>query len=268
LSERTPFFSDNLKLNLPATVAAYLVYGAVIARTMSIKEAEIQSCLPWYLGLFSIFLILFTVVLWQPHIHPIWCHLYFVFQSVVVLALISLPAHLDFLTTPFVLLSFQVGLVFTGRTRLAWIGTFVFLTGGSLVFYMGVLRGLALGLIPMAFCIVYPAYITVNHEIEKARVQSQVMLDKLQETHRQLKVYTDQVEELATMEERNRLAREIHDSVSQTMFSIVLNIRSTQILLQRDPARVRPQLEQLRELTQNVLTDMRNLIGKLRPKDS
>jgi len=249
-----------------------LIYGAVVARTLAVAETGIRDLLPWYLGLFSIYLVLFTAVLWRPHIRPVWLHLYFVVQSAIVLAivlaLVSLAPRLDFLTTPFVLLSFQAGLVFSGRTRPVWIGIFVLLTGGSLMFYLGALRGLALGLIPMAGCVVYPAYLTVSHEIEKARAQSQAILGELQETHRQLQAYAGRVQELAAMEERNRLARELHDSVSQTMFSIVLNIRSTQILLEREPARVRPQLEQLQELTQNVLTDMRSLIAKLRPKDN
>ena len=91
------------------------------------------------------------------------------------------------------------------------------------------------------------------------------MLSELQETHRQLQAYADQVEELATIEERSRLARELHDSVSQTLFSIVLNTRSAQILQERNPARVKPQLEQLQELTQNTLAQMRSLIAQLRP---
>jgi signal transduction histidine kinase len=91
------------------------------------------------------------------------------------------------------------------------------------------------------------------------------MLGELQDTHRQLQAYADQVEELAAMEERNRLARELHDSVSQTLFSIVLHTRSAQILLERDPPRIRPQLQRLQELTQNALAQMRGLIAQLRP---
>jgi signal transduction histidine kinase len=266
LSEGMIPSTNYLRPSQPGTIAAYLIYAAVVARTLSMTETVIRGIMPWYLGLFSVYLILFTVVLWRPSNNPVWLHLYFFIQSAIALSLLSLPTHLDFLATPFVLLSFQAGLVFTGRTRLMWIGIFVLLTGGSLVFYLGLLRGLALGLIHMAGCIIYPAYLTVSHEIEKAHAQSQEMLSELQETHRQLQTYTDQVEELAAMEERNRLARELHDSVSQTMFSILLNIRSTQILFERNPTRIRPQLEQLQELTQSVLADMRSLIGKLRPK--
>ena len=258
--------SNHLRPSRPGMLAAYLIYAAVIARTLALTETVIRDLLPWYLGFFLVYLILFTVVLWQPSLCPVWLHLYFFVQSAIVMVLLSLSTHLDFLTTLFVLLSFQAALVFTNRTRSVWIGMFFLLTGGSLMFYLGALRGLALGLIPMAGCIVYPAYVTISHGIESAHAQSQAMLGELQETQRQLRAYTDQVEELAAMEERNRLARELHDSVSQTMFSIVLNIRSAQILLERDPTRIRPQMEQLQELTQNVLTDMRSVISKLRPK--
>jgi signal transduction histidine kinase len=247
-------------------IGACLIYAAVVARTLAWTETDIRDLLPWYLGLFSMYLVLFTAVLWRPGLRPVWLHLYFLVQSTVVLALLSLSTHLDFLTTLFVLLSFQAALVFADRTRSLWVGIFVLLTGGSVVFYLGALRGLALGLIPMAGCVVYPAYVTISHEIEEARAQSEAMLGELQDTHRQLQAYTDQVEELAAMEERTRLARELHESVSQTMFSIVLDIRSTQILLERDPARIRPQLEHLQELAQNVLADMRSLIARLRPK--
>ncbi len=267
MSERATPFTDRLRPSRPGIIAAYLVYAAVVARTLAWMEVDIRGLLPWYLGLFSLYLVLFTAVLWRPDLHSGWLHLYFFIQSAVVLALLSLAMHLDFLTALFVLLSFQAGMVFTGRIRSVWVGMFILLTGGSLMVYWGALQGLALGLIPMAGCIVYPAYLIVSHESEASRAQSQAMLNELQETHRQLQAYADQVEELAAMEERNQLARELHDSVSQTMFSIILNIRSTQILLERDPARIRPQLEQLQALTQNVLADMRSLIAKLRPKN-
>ena len=67
------------------------------------------------------------------------------------------------------------------------------------------------------------------------------------------------------LQERNRLARELHDSVSQTMFSISLNSRAAHILLERDPDKLRSQLEQLQGLTRSALEEMRGLIADLRP---
>jgi len=91
-------------------------------------------------------------------------------------------------------------------------------------------------------------------------------LRELQDKNIQLQAYTSQAEQIAAIEERNRLARELHDSVSQTIFSIVLNTRSTQIFLERQPERVRSQLEKLQELAQEALSEMRSLIAQLRPQ--
>ena len=57
------------------------------------------------------------------------------------------------------------------------------------------------------------------------------------------------------------------NSVSQTMFSISLQCPATHILLEREPDRLRPQLEQLQALTQNALVEMRSLIAHLRPPE-
>ncbi len=264
------------RLNVDATVprpgrigltAIYLFFAAIVVRTLAWTEVDIRDLLPWYLGLMLAYFVLFTVVLLRPVPRREWLHLYFVLQAALILALLSLDSHLDFLTAFFVFLCYQASLVFTGRTRWMWCGIFVLLTGGSLMFYFGALDGLALALVPMAAGIVIPAYVIASQELELARARSQAMLDDLQATHQQLQVYVDQVEELAAMEERNRLARELHDSVSQTLFSIILHTRSTQILLERNPDRVRPQLEQLQRLTQDALTQMRSLITQLRPKD-
>jgi signal transduction histidine kinase len=113
--------------------------------------------------------------------------------------------------------------------------------------------------------IVVPALLIVNHERETARKRSQALLDKLQQTHQRLQLYASQVEELAAVQERNRLARELHDTVSQHIFAINLTARSAQLLLRKDPARVPDQLHHLQETTTDALSQLRSLITKLRP---
>ena len=244
-------------------MAVYLFYSAILAR--SLAEEALRPHMPLYLALELAFLLLFTLVLWRPGLWSGILHLYFCLQTVITLVLISLHPEFDFVVNFFVLLSLQAALVFTDPVRWIWIGMFVFLTGGSLIFYLGG-DGLAKSVLSMVGCILFAAYVVTNQEVKLARLQSQAILNKLQETHRMLEQRADQVEELAVIEERNRLARELHDSVSQTMFSIVLNIRTAQILLERNPAQMRPQLEELQELTQNALGQMRSLIAQLRPQ--
>ena len=75
----------------------------------------------------------------------------------------------------------------------------------------------------------------------------------------------DRSRELAILEERNRLARELHDSVTQTIFSMTLAAEGARILLARDPSRVSARLDRLHELAQGALNEMRSLIYQLRP---
>jgi len=220
--------------------------------------------MPLYLVLELVFLLLYTLVLWRPDLPTGILHLYFSTQALITLALVAQHPEFDFIVNFYILLSLQAAMVFTDSTRWVWVSLFVVLTGGSLTFYLGV-NGLALALLPMVGCILFSSYVVSNQEVRIARRQSESMLRQIKETNRQLELRASQVEELATIEERNRLAREIHDSVSQTMFSIILNIRSTQILLEREPARVRPQLEQLQELSSRALSQMRALISQWRP---
>jgi signal transduction histidine kinase len=76
-------------------------------------------------------------------------------------------------------------------------------------------------------------------------------------------------EQHAAVAERKRLARELHDSVSQALFSMTLHARTAQLAMEReglDPAgAVGRSIGQLRELTQGALAEMRALIFELRP---
>jgi signal transduction histidine kinase len=80
-----------------------------------------------------------------------------------------------------------------------------------------------------------------------------------------LQSYAGRVEEMAAMQERDHLARELHDTVSQSIFSISLTARSAQLLLERDPARVPEQLDRLKEMTAESLSQLRAFITQLRP---
>jgi PAS domain S-box-containing protein len=74
-----------------------------------------------------------------------------------------------------------------------------------------------------------------------------------------------QAAELAASEERAHLARELHDSVTQALFSMTLQVRSLELLLDREPGRVAGKLVELRELQRDALAEMRALIFELRP---
>jgi len=74
-----------------------------------------------------------------------------------------------------------------------------------------------------------------------------------------------QAAELAASQERAHLARELHDSVTQALFSMGLTLRTLEILLDTDLDAARGKLVELRELQKDALAEMRTLIFELRP---
>lgn len=72
-------------------------------------------------------------------------------------------------------------------------------------------------------------------------------------------------QEMAVLEERNRLARELHDSVTQQLFSMTLTAQAMQVHLQKNPQRASAQLKRLQETAAAALAEMRALIFQLRP---
>jgi len=71
--------------------------------------------------------------------------------------------------------------------------------------------------------------------------------------------------ELSIVEERNRLARELHDSLVQKLFGVVLAAQSAATLLERDSGEARVQVERLAGLAQDAIAELRSLVFQLRP---
>jgi nitrate/nitrite-specific signal transduction histidine kinase len=75
----------------------------------------------------------------------------------------------------------------------------------------------------------------------------------------------EHAEESAAAAERNRLARDLHDAVTQTLFSSSLIAEVLPKLWDRSPDEGRRRLEELRQLTRGALAEMRTLLLELRP---
>jgi signal transduction histidine kinase len=117
-----------------------------------------------------------------------------------------------------------------------------------------------------AFMAVFRQLETARTEAEAAREESEELLAELQTAHRQLQAYTGQVEELAVSAERNRLARELHDSVTQSLYSLTLLAEAGQRMIRAgDLQQIAGNQTRLGEIAQQALQEMRLLVYELRP---
>jgi signal transduction histidine kinase len=191
--------------------------------------------------------------------------LYFPLQTAILLALSAQQPFLDFVQILYIPLCLQAWHAFPFRLAVVWLTLFALCLNVTLVLAVGWLEGLAFSLLLMAACAFLFSYDRLSARIQSDRDESQRLLAELQQAHQKLKEHASRAEELAALRERNRLARELHDSVSQSIFAITLTSQSARLLLEREPASVPELLDRLQEMTATALRQLRSLIARLRP---
>jgi len=98
-----------------------------------------------------------------------------------------------------------------------------------------------------------------------AREESQRLLLELQEAHAQLADYAQQVETLALEAERQRMARELHDTLAQGLAGLVLQLEALEATLERgDVQRALQIAGQAKDRARTTLGDARRAINDLR----
>lgn len=218
------------------------------------------------LALLAIFLLLLAT---EPIVTRRWGtyrRVYLCVQTALVVSMGLLVVEFDFLWSLYIILAIQAFDFFSRRTALIWVGVLIVVASLFLMAGMGAALGLAILLNMSAVGYFLVSFTRVSRQAEVARNESAALLRDLQTAHAQLQDYADRAEELSAARERNRVARELHDSVNQSIFSITLTAEAARTMLDRDPARVPPYLDQLQEMTTSALAQMRSLIGQLRPK--
>lgn len=86
----------------------------------------------------------------------------------------------------------------------------------------------------------------------------------LDEAHQRLREYAAQIETIATMAERNRLAREIHDNVGHYLTTITMQLEAACVVLEENPARARNAIEKAQGLAREGLGQIRGSVAALR----
>lgn len=99
---------------------------------------------------------------------------------------------------------------------------------------------------------------------EKARMDIQRLAGELGAANRQLREYALRVEELAVTRERNRIAREIHDSLGHYLTAVNMQLEAARTLETSDTVRAREAVAKAQSFTQEGLRDIRRSLATLR----
>jgi len=263
------------------TLGVYLLYAAVALRGVVIFADDPR--LPVVISCFAAYGLLLFLEPWltgsksprftkltdqETSFRQVWRSLfYLLLQSTLVIALMAVPETQDFFALLFVPLSMQVVLFFGRRLGYVCIAIYsLFIVLALLGSEDGPLFGMVMGIFFSGMCFLFGGYAYQVQKAEMARNQNQRMFNELQTAHRQLQDYADQVAGLAVEQERNLLARNLHDSVTQTVFSMNLAAQSARLLLEKEPPRAIEQLLRLEKLAASALGEIQTLVSQLRPR--
>jgi signal transduction histidine kinase len=89
--------------------------------------------------------------------------------------------------------------------------------------------------------------------------------EELKVVNIQLEDYAKKSEEMAKTRERNRLAREIHDTIGHNLTGIATGLEACCELIDRDPEKTKAQMYKISELAKKGLLDVRRSVSELRP---
>lgn len=187
---------------------------------------------------------------------------YLLIQLALTILLLATEPYEDYASLLVLPLALQVVFTFgwkIGRIWIAFNGLVLLIT----LFQVDGSLGVVMSVFYTGFSLLLGAYANHIQKANRIRDENRRMFVDLRNAHENLKGYAGQREELAAEQERTRLARELHDSVTQTVFSMNLAVQSTRMMLEKDPTRAAGQLDRLQELSRGALAQIQQLVAQL-----
>jgi len=199
---------------------------------------------------------------------PAYLYAYFVIQAIIVVVLIliplyppDLPQSNDFFALLFIPLCVQAIIYFRRPTGYYWVIALTATSITALFIQYGPSGGIQ-------FAVTYILAYTMLCFLAIFYINSEDAKDELNLANQKLQEYAKNAETLAVVEERNRLARDLHDSVTQSLYSLTLFAEAaSEELAGGDVEIAKAHLKELRETSRQALQEMRLMVFELRPPE-
>lgn len=246
--------------------AAYLTWLGILVDVL--PDLDGQPTRTVILVLFGLFFIGLSVYTFLEE-RPLLMHLYLLFQVTISLGISALAptSTVNHISTLFFILSAQAMLFLPLIPGVIWIVVFAAVTwlGGVLAF--GAIDAVGMVAVVGGY-LFFGTFGAGLRQANEARQHSQQLLAELQEAHKQLQAYTSQAQQLAVAEERNRLAREMHDSLGHRLTVAVVQLEGAQRLIPTAPERSATMIEAMRGQLKQALAELRQTVSALRSPEA
>lgn len=135
---------------------------------------------------------------------------------------------------------------------------------GYLIYYkfsMANISQMAFFLMVNVLILVIAGFAQLNRE---ERLRKDILYRELLDTHKQLKQYSDEVRRLSVVEERNRIARDFHDTIGHNMTALIMQLQMAEHLYGEDEERAKELLESAVSTARDNLSRIRGVVETLR----
>jgi len=243
----------------------FLLYAGIVLRAVAFNYYDT----PVPLSAYALMAVYGLVLVTEPLVRrrfPRYPAIYLGLQAGLVTAMLWSMPEMDFLPALFYPLCYQAVLFFGRRRGFWWIGAFVLLMAGPvLVGWSFGVAGIAIVIIDSFGAFLVGSYAHLILRAEQERHGSQKLAAEVGAAYSKLQDQAAQIEEYAIQQERSRMARELHDSVTQTIFSMNLTVQTARLLVEKDLAQVGAQLDRLQSLARSAIGEIQVLVEQLRP---
>jgi signal transduction histidine kinase len=252
-------------------LAAYLtILGVFIAALVSSWGQVSALHLASIVALFGLFFLLQFLLLDNPRLAdtfltpPRW-RWYFIAQGIVAAAIaLVVPVGMGYVPILFIILAAQLFFGLQTREAVLWTLGYAALVGILLLITAPLFSAVMTMFIYGGAFIFFAAVTTMFKREQVTRARSEQLLKELEAVHAQLREYAARVEQLAVAEERNRLAREIHDSLGHHLTILSVQLQAASRLIALDSTRAASEIEKARAIVAEALGDVRQSVSALR----
>lgn len=249
--------NDVVRVRISSLMDATTYISLAVMSLLGVRGLHTVSSQLMALGLCAAFGLLYRFV-FRTGIYEKNPAVYFGSQLIVLILLLLLQStSVDALNFLFLIVTIHAALVLTRRAALLWIVAY-YLTVCVAVFIAGGANGFYAAAFYLVAYIVCGFFGHILQQAELARERNQQLIEELQSTQKKL-------QELAVLEERNRLARDLHDSVKQEVFAISMQLSAARATL-HETDHAYSSIVQAENLAQQAGAELTTLIHQLRPQ--
>lgn len=247
-----------------------LVLVSVYAVSLYQRTVLFQS---WQFWILSVLLLSHILLHWNLEkilVNQAWSTVYWFMQGVLGFVISWLAGNEGMIFAIFMALIGEVVGVY-GLKLVTFIFASYYMVLGyinlRMIMTLGTSSWILLGIVPVVIFVI--TYVSLYMRQLEAREKAQTLAMELEKANQQLSEYAAQVEDLSIANERQRMARELHDTLSQGLTGIILQLEAVEAHLANDRVEkantiIRNAMGQAR----STLADARNVIDDLRKEKS